>query len=114
MKALKLDEDKIRTKITFLLTALCRSQADLKSRLVFLEYIPSLIKIVAEERKPSHEHVLSLLVCLVEENPSAQNECKNPEYNLGDLLKNYLADIKNKDECLVSCFARNYIELNLF
>lgn len=100
LKALSRNNEKLITKTTFLLAALCRSQPDLKSRLIFLDYLPVLISLIAEERKPSHEHVLSLLVSLVEENSSAIAECKNAKYNLKDVLQRYINSIRNKEECL--------------
>lgn len=80
---------------------------------MFLEYVPALISILAEERQRSHEHVLSLLLTLVEENQTAQNECKNPQHNFKETLQNYLAIIKNKDEALVSIWC-SQIKNNFF
>lgn len=98
MKTLPKEDDRFRIKTAFLFGSLCNSQPDFRSRLVFHNIIPILIKIVSEERKPSSEHVLSLLTSLVEENMSALNECKNPQHNLKDVLQTYLKGVENKEE----------------
>ncbi|KAJ8916484.1 hypothetical protein NQ315_000126 [Exocentrus adspersus] len=100
LNTLKRNNEKFITKTAFLLSALCRQHPDMKSRLVFLDYIPALVQLVATERSASHEHVLSLLVSLVEENPTAVAECRNPRYNLKDVLQKYVASIRNREECL--------------
>lgn len=121
LKALEKNEDKLRTKITFLLYAMCRMKPDLESkrkvycivlllkvslvisgRLVFLNYVPVLINLLSQERMPSHEHVLSLLVSLVEDNRAAVNECRDTKYALRDVLEKYLRQVEGKPECLVS------------
>ncbi|KAF5287345.1 hypothetical protein FQA39_LY15948 [Lamprigera yunnana] len=99
LKTLQRNNEKLITKTAFLLSSLCSSQPDLISRLVFLEYIPMLIKLLETERMPSHEHVLSLLLLLVSENSSALNECKNPKYNLREILNRQMNAIANKEEC---------------
>lgn len=71
-------------------------------RLVFLDYLPHLIQLISTERSAIHEHILSLLVALAEENPSAIAECKNPKYNLKEVLQRYIGGIRNREECLVS------------
>jgi len=98
LKILQKGDDKLRTKTAFLLSSMCKSQPDLMSRLVFLEYIPVLVSLLTQERQPSHEHILALLLLLVEENQAAMNECKNPKYNLKEIITNYLQKIANKDE----------------
>ncbi|CAG9767566.1 unnamed protein product [Ceutorhynchus assimilis] len=98
--SLKRDCEKIITKSTFLLTNLCQSQPDFRGRLVFLECIPTLIGLISNERRPSHEHVLSLLATLVEENATALSECRNPAYNLQQVLQKYIKECGNRDECL--------------
>ncbi|KAK9874295.1 hypothetical protein WA026_002648 [Henosepilachna vigintioctopunctata] len=98
MKTLQKDDDRFRIKTAFLLSSLCRSQPDLKSRLIFLEIIPVLISLISEERKPSSEHILSLLLSLVEDNATALNECKNPQYNFKEILQNYISKVENKEE----------------
>lgn len=68
---------------------------------MFLNYIPVLINLISQERMPSHEHVLSLLVSLVEDNHAAVNECRNEKYSLRDNLEKYLHQVEGKPECLV-------------
>ncbi|KAF5281051.1 hypothetical protein FQR65_LT14885 [Abscondita terminalis] len=99
LKTLQKNDDKLITKTTFLLSSLCTSQPDLMSRLVFLDYVPALIKSIERERAPSHEHALSLLMMLASENASAASECKNPEHRFEEILRKHLSNIANKDEC---------------
>ncbi|CAH0548632.1 unnamed protein product [Brassicogethes aeneus] len=99
LKALKSKEERIIVKLAFLLSALCKSQPDLKSRLVFLEYFPVLISLVNEERNMGHEFLLSLLVTLTEDNPAAINEIKDPKYSFKDIITKYRSSILNREEC---------------
>jgi len=100
-KALTRGNDSLVTKTVFLLCSLCDSQPDFKSRLVFLDYVPTLISLISRgERRPSHEYVLSLLATLVEENATALSECRNPTYNLQQVLQKYIDNCGNKEECL--------------
>ncbi|XP_044763906.1 hsp70-binding protein 1 [Coccinella septempunctata] len=99
LRTLNKEDDKFRIKTAFLLSSLCRSQPDLKSRLIFLEIIPILINLISKERKPSSEHILSLLLSLVEDNATALNECRNPEHNFKEILQNYISKVENKEEC---------------
>ncbi|XP_060532909.1 hsp70-binding protein 1-like isoform X2 [Cylas formicarius] len=92
------ESHKFITKATFLLKSLCDSQPDFKSRLVFLEYVPALISLVIGDRRPSDEHVLSLLTSLLEDSATAVNECKNLRYNLNDALQKRVASIKDQPE----------------
>ncbi|XP_050315756.1 hsp70-binding protein 1-like [Anthonomus grandis grandis] len=100
LHAMSRGDDKLVTKATFLLDSLCDSQPDFKSRLVFLEYVPTLISLLSKERQPSHEHVLRLLARLIEENATALTECRNPRHNLQQVLQKYIEDCGNKEECL--------------
>ncbi|KAF7275183.1 hypothetical protein GWI33_012106, partial [Rhynchophorus ferrugineus] len=70
-------DDRFLKKATFMLSTLCDCEPDFKSRLVFLEYVPTLISLVSKERQSSHEFVLALLASLVEDNATAINECRN-------------------------------------
>ncbi|XP_030755130.1 hsp70-binding protein 1-like [Sitophilus oryzae] len=100
LKALNRTDDRFIKKTTFLLSTLCDSQPDFKSRLVFLDYIPTLITLISRERQPSHEYVLALLAALVEENATALSECRNPRHNLQEVLQKYVANCGTKEECL--------------
>lgn len=100
LKTITKGNDKFITKATFLLTSLCGSQPDFKSRLVFLDYIPTLISLVSNDRVPSHEHVLALLATLVEDNATAVSECRNPRHNLQQILQKCIEECGDKEECL--------------
>ncbi|XP_018330501.1 hsp70-binding protein 1 [Agrilus planipennis] len=98
LKTLQKDNDKLRTKAAFLLSSICESQSDAKNRLVFLNYLPVLISLISKERKESHEHLLSLLLVIVQDNSAAILECRNPKYQLEEVLLEYLKQIKGKPE----------------
>ncbi|KAL1500806.1 hypothetical protein ABEB36_006248 [Hypothenemus hampei] len=94
------NEDKLITKVTFFLDSLCTTHPDFKSRLVFLDYVPNLIQAISKERQHSNEHVLSLLASLVEENATALGDCRNPKYNLQQILQHYIEEHKDNEECI--------------
>ncbi|XP_074039621.1 hsp70-binding protein 1 isoform X2 [Leptinotarsa decemlineata] len=71
----------------------------LSDHLINLGFVSTLISLISMERLTSHEHVLSLLVCLVENNVKAISECKNPSLKLKEVLQRYLASIRSKEEC---------------
>ncbi|KAB0791154.1 hypothetical protein PPYR_02954 [Photinus pyralis] len=98
LKTLQKNDDKLTTKTTFLLSSLCGTQPDLMSRLVFLEYVPLLISLLNNVRKPSHEHILSLLLLLATENHSAMMCCKDPKYKLQGILENHIKIVAGKEE----------------
>lgn len=100
LRKLEGTDDKFITKAVFLLGAMCGSEADFKSRLVFLDFVPTLISLISKERQPSHEHALSLLATLVEDNATAVSECRNPRHNLQQVLQKYIETCGNKEECL--------------
>ncbi|XP_063921721.1 hsp70-binding protein 1-like [Zophobas morio] len=97
-KALQRNEEKINIKICFLLQALCSSQPNFKSRLIFVGYIPVLFSLIKVEPRGSDEHVLGLLLKLIEDNPSAIYECRQNKLNAKEILENYLSTIKGKEE----------------
>ncbi|KAJ3642179.1 hypothetical protein Zmor_024987 [Zophobas morio] len=50
------------------------------------------------EPRGSDEHVLGLLLKLIEDNPSAIYECRQNKLNAKEILENYLSTIKGKEE----------------
>nr|XP_023014471.1 hsp70-binding protein 1-like [Leptinotarsa decemlineata]XP_023014472.1 hsp70-binding protein 1-like [Leptinotarsa decemlineata] len=99
LNTLKRNNEKFTIKATFLLSSLCRSSPEIKDHLINLGFVSTLISLISMERLTSHEHVLSLLVCLVENNVKAISECKNPSLKLKEVLQRYLASIRSKEEC---------------
>ncbi|CAH1118505.1 unnamed protein product [Phaedon cochleariae] len=99
LNALKKNNEKFIIKACFLLASVCRSTTEVKNKLITLGYVSALIDLFSMERSPSHEHVLALLVCLVEDNQNAIAECRNSSFNLKDLLHRYIVNVRNKDEC---------------
>lgn len=102
LKALQSDSDRLRTKCAFLLSCLAGLHAEVRNALLEHDAVPFLISLIAAERQPSHEHLLSLFVGLITDCPKAIAQCCDPKYNLATILKSYLQQISNKDECQVS------------
>lgn len=71
-------------------------------KLVNLGFIPVLIDILAGERLPSQEHIMSLLKVLIENSPEAAEVCRNPLHNFCFILKQNYEYVKDKDEYYVS------------
>lgn len=101
LRALQRPSDRLRTKCAFLLSCLAGLNTDVRDALVKNDAIPLLISLIATERQPSHEHLLSLLVALITDFPQAISQCSDPKYNLASILRNNLQQISNKDECQV-------------
>lgn len=102
LKALKQDEEKWNSKITFLLSALCNKDRRLLGELVAHDYIPVLIELISKERKPSHEHLLLLLSDLVQGDERAVEQCLNSQIDFRQTLNRYLEGIAGKAEFDVS------------
>lgn len=61
------------------------------------EAIPILIGLISEPRRPSHEHLLSLLVGLVTDCPRAIEQCRELRYNLKTVLQEHQRQIEGED-----------------
>lgn len=101
LNALQRNSDRLRTKCAFLLSCLAGLHTNVRDALVDNGAIPLLISLLATERQPSHEHLLSLLISLITDFPQAIVQCTNPKYGLESILKNLLQQISNKEECWV-------------
>lgn len=66
-------------------------------------YVPTLIDLVAKERKASHEQVLNLLSDLVKADEKAAEQCLGSEHDVKAVLRNYLEKTEGKPECDVCC-----------
>lgn len=102
LKALKQDEEKWNSKITFLFSALCHIQRRFIGELVAHDYVPVLIELIAKERKQSHEHVLALLTDLVQGDERAVQQCLNSQFDVRQILNKHLESIAEKPEFDVS------------
>ncbi|RZB39956.1 hypothetical protein BDFB_012728 [Asbolus verrucosus] len=100
LNTLQRNVEKFNIKICFLLNVLCTSQADFKSRLIFIGYIPVLFSLISSPPRSSDEHVLALLLKLIEENPSAVNDCKQNALSAKEVLEHYSSAVKGKEEYL--------------
>lgn len=111
-------DEKFITKIAFLLSALCRQYPEVKSKrivlislvyllkdlfvvldeLLSLGYLRCLISLMCKERSESHEHVLSLMVDLIENNPDATIECQKSNNNFKEIIQRHMSKVRNKEE----------------
>lgn len=98
LEALKRNDEKCTVKICFLLNSLCSSQEDFKNRLVFMGFIPVLCSLLSGDLNSSHEHVLGLLLKLIEDNPPVINEYKQNKGNIRENLEEFAAKVKGKEE----------------
>lgn len=89
--------DKLRTKCAFLLSCLSGLHVQVRDILLENEALPVLIALISESRRPSHEHLLSLLVGLVTDCPRAVEQCTEPRYNLKLILAEHLRQIQGED-----------------
>lgn len=97
--ALNKDHDKIRTKITFLLSALIHLDKYLTTSLLEADFPSVLVRLIDGEWKPCQEHILSLLHMIVKGDELVKSELRKDKYKLKDTLSQHLQLIKNKDEC---------------
>lgn len=102
LKALKEDEEKWNSKITFLLSAMCHKDKRLLGELVAHNYVPVLIELITKDKKSSHEHVLLLLADLVQEDERALQQCLNSQFDFKQVLNRHLEQIVGKPEFDVS------------
>lgn len=71
------------------------------AQLLALDYLPCLISLVSKDRTDCHEHVLLLLITLIEDNPEAITECQSSKYNLKEIIHRLMNFVRNKEECQV-------------
>ncbi|XP_057669150.1 hsp70-binding protein 1 [Diorhabda carinulata] len=98
IQCLKSNHENVIIKSAFLMGALCRSSPKLKDDLIALGCIPQLISLILMDHSPSHEHVILLLVTILEDKPEAVVQFKNYSPNIKEFLQRYLATVNNKEE----------------
>lgn len=108
LKALRQDEEKWNSKITFLLSAMCHKDRRLLGELVAHDYVPVLIELISHEKKTSHEHLLLLLADLVQGDERALQQCLNSRFDFKQILKRHLEQVAGKPEFDVSCCKTNF------
>ncbi|XP_028153870.1 hsp70-binding protein 1 [Diabrotica virgifera virgifera] len=100
LNCLKSNHENVIIKSAFLLGTLCRATPNLKEKLTSLGCVPQLISLFLTERSACHEHVMSLLVSVLEDNPVAVDQFKNHSPDMRDSLQRYLSGVNNREECL--------------
>ncbi|XP_059158179.1 hsp70-binding protein 1-like [Physella acuta] len=76
VRALHSEEEKLRMKATFLMSAICNSNPALKDSLVEAGVIEQLVSLLKEEHDSSHEHILSTMLTIVADHATAQKKCR--------------------------------------
>ncbi|CAH1971474.1 unnamed protein product [Acanthoscelides obtectus] len=67
-------------------------------KMVALDCISTLISLLTLDPGLVNEHILSLLVELVDGNEKCIQQCRDAKYNLKDFIHRYMDNIKQNDE----------------
>lgn len=78
IKCLNSQVEKIKIKCSFLISSICRNQA-IKKALTEKKLISSLIDIYRQDNHDVHEHILSAINVLIDDNPEAVKQAKQLE-----------------------------------
>lgn len=101
-RAFQRPNEKLLMKATFLLDyIITREGPKVREELIRMDIIPVLAHHIMQERKPSHQYILSLMWLLVLDNPAALDIYTNPELDLARILDNHITAHITKEECKV-------------
>ncbi|KAL0280833.1 UNVERIFIED_CONTAM: hypothetical protein PYX00_002009 [Menopon gallinae] len=103
LRALQSDIVKLNIKAAFLLTALCSQKPDIKDELVKMGYVEQLVgQIAIQMQLDVHsevaEHLLSALLCLIQDHEPSQTICKDPELQFREVMKYVIENSDGKDQ----------------
>lgn len=99
-RAFQRPNEKLLMKATFLLDyIITREGPKVREELIRMDIIPVLAHHIMQERKPSHQYILSLMWLLVLDNPAALDIYTNPELDLARILDNHITAHITKEEC---------------
>ena len=68
--------------------------------------VEQIIALLQTEHNGAHEHLMAALLCLVERNIKAIQECLRPELNLQSYLQTSKQSIADKEEFMVRYLAK--------
>ena len=60
--------------------------------------VEQLVALISGQHEPFHEHALSVLACLVDDNPKIVQECRRPELGLETSLREKKSALTNEDK----------------
>ncbi|XP_071104608.1 hsp70-binding protein 1-like isoform X1 [Haliotis cracherodii] len=98
MRAMQADVEKLKIKSSFFLTHLCSNQPAYKDILCDIGMIDQLVGHLGEDHSQLHEHLMSALLMIVTDHSRAVAECRRPELQLHQLLKDRIQLVKDKEE----------------
>jgi len=102
VRAILSDIPKLRTKGCYFLGVACTENNDTITDLSKMGLVQQLVSILQEPLELSHEHVLSLLITLIQFSDSSRTEAMEPALGLEGVLKNRMAEGRGKEEYMES------------
>ncbi|NP_001133419.1 hsp70-binding protein 1 isoform X3 [Salmo salar] len=99
MRGMQSDNEKLRTKSSFLLLNLLTVHPEHKDTVLSMGMVQQLVSVLRMPRSSFHEHVLGALCCLVEESPLGLRDCQSPTLGLEEMLNQRAEDLQGREEC---------------
>lgn len=99
VRALGSEEEKVRTKATFLITALCGCESSFKDILLEKGAVEQLVLLLkTQDHSLAHEHLMSALLTLVTDHKAAQERCLKDDLDVRTFLTQRIQLLANSDE----------------
>ncbi|CAB1350072.1 unnamed protein product, partial [Coregonus sp. 'balchen'] len=93
------DNEKLRTKSSFLLLNLLTVHPEHKDTVLSMGMVQQLVSVLRTPHSSFHEHVLGALCCLVEESPLGLRDCQSLTLGLEEMLNQRAKDLQGREEC---------------
>ncbi|CAB1419955.1 unnamed protein product [Pleuronectes platessa] len=97
-RCMQSENERLRTKSSFLLLNLLRSHPEEKDTVISMGMVQQLVAVLRTPHSSVHEHILGAICCLVEDCPKGLKECRNPTLALEELLKQRIKELGGKEE----------------
>ncbi|XP_060946168.1 hsp70-binding protein 1 [Limanda limanda] len=97
-RCMQSENERLRTKASFLLLNLLRSHPEEKATVVSMGMVQQLVAVLRTPHSSVHEHILGAICCLVEDCPQGLKECRDPTLALEELLKQRIKMLGGKEE----------------
>jgi len=98
---------KLRTKGCFFLGVTCSKHEETVIELTKMGLVQQLVSILQDPLDLTHEHVLVLLVTLIQHSEAARSEAFDPALGIEGILKERLTEGRGKEEYMESCIHIN-------
>lgn len=99
LRAMQSDVEKLRVKSAFLLSALCGEHPAIRDDLQKMGWVHQLAALISQEPTPSHEHLLSAMLALVQDHIQCIEDCRDPTLQFKSTLASYIESVQGKEEC---------------